>query len=310
MQFLSFFPQEEFGLEKMKSKDLVCTVCNSKRVQLTSRVKTAQIPNRLNIEWGIESIGGRSMVELLSFDYVEHYICRECYVGSWIPKVPGDAGFYESLNSLYVDKRWDKQVVCHALIKSSSILDVGSGPNPIFGSIKDRDPTNDAAIDENPFALEKMKSSGITGFDSPAEMLKTSPRFTSICALHFLEHIRNPKDYFRSLVENLLPGGDLWISVPNRDRYISNSVFDSLDVPPHHLTTWNIEALINFGKQLELVTSQIWVSKPNSQNLIKRIWRKKLKNQYFELSNIQEYLSSGRPVTGYQILIRFIKSES
>ena len=294
----------------MKSKDLVCTVCNSKKVCLTNQVEAAQIPARLNIDWGVDTIGGRSMVELLSFDYVEHYICQECFAGSWIPKVPGDADFYESLNSLYVGKRWDKHVVCGALIGSSSILDVGSGPDPIFGLMKERDLTNDAAIDENPFALNKMKKMGIAVFDSPAEMSQTSPRFTSICALHFLEHIQNPNAYFSSLVDNLIPGGDLWVSVPNRDRHISNSSFDSLDIPPHHLTTWNIRALINFGKQLEMVATQVWVSKPSSKNLMKRIWRKKLRNQYLELSDFQERKLPDGTFTGYQILIRFIKSET
>jgi len=308
----------------MNNDELTCTVCKSTKIILTKKVATSQIPIQLNLEWGLKLINDNSLNELQTFDYVSHYFCQECFAGSWIPKIPGDAKFYEALSPIYVDKRWEKSVISKSLDSAHSILDVGSGPDPIFKMIKRRNSDNDAIIEENQLVLDKMNFVGIIAYKSPIEILQTPKKFSSICALHFLEHIPNPKEYFANLVDILTPDGDMWISVPNRDRHLDNSFFESLDVPPHHLTTWNLQGLISFGEQLGLIPTRAWVSNPNSKQLLKKIWRKinpnskqllkkvlreNMETQYFEISDVinsTEFLNEFR---GYQILVRFIRIE-
>ncbi len=68
-----------------------------------------------------------------------------------------------------------------------------------------------------------------------------SEKFDVITFFEVLEHLDNPGVFFESIKKILKPEGYIAFSVPNRDRWIKESVY--FDYPPHHLTRWNTECI-------------------------------------------------------------------
>jgi hypothetical protein len=69
-------------------------------------------------------------------------------------------------------------------------------------------------------------------------------------------------------------GGSIWISVSNKDRQESSTPFEVLDTPPHHVTSWNLNALRNFVKLLDLDLVNAWATKESSNFKIIRGMRR------------------------------------
>jgi len=81
---------------------------------------------------------------------------------------------------------------------------------------------------------------------------KPKEKFDVIVFFQVLEHIDNLPDFIDSIKKLLLPGGFIAVSVPNRDRWrIRSERFftENWDLPPCHLTRWNIKALENLFKK-------------------------------------------------------------
>jgi 2-polyprenyl-3-methyl-5-hydroxy-6-metoxy-1,4-benzoquinol methylase len=235
---------------------------------------------------------------------VSHFICLDCKGGFWFPTISGDPDFYESVTSLYVDRRWDKTAVKKRVKWSNSILDVGAGPDPIFNSFKGTPTKIFVALDINPI-VNKNKSQSYIQFSRIESLVSSELRFENIVALHFLEHINNPIEYFKTLSLLLKNGGSIWISVPNKDRKERTKPFEVLDTPPHHVTSWNIESLRNFAKLLDLDLINAWASKGSSNSRIIRGIRRC--NISREFSRIVFYkvplLGMGKP-RGFQLLVQ------
>ena len=157
--------------------------------------------------------------------------------------------------------------------RSNSTLDVGSGPNPIFKRLKQSSKKNFISLDINPFVNES-ESGDHTKISDLDALIRNKMKFKQIVALHFLEHIDNPAQYFKELSLLLDSTGSIWISVPNRDRLDRVKPFESLDTPPHHVTTWNLESLENFAKLLDLEIVNAWVSKGSSNHRSIRVLRR------------------------------------
>lgn len=66
-------------------------------------------------------------------------------------------------------------------------------------------------------------------------------RFDVATGFEVLEHVDDVGAFLRELNELLVPGGYLVISVPNRERF--PRLLNEGDLPPHHFTRWNREAL-------------------------------------------------------------------
>jgi hypothetical protein len=68
--------------------------------------------------------------------------------------------------------------------------------------------------------------------------------FDALCAFQVLEHVADPLDFVRGLVQRLAPGGELVLSVPDRDGYLEHASDLILNAPPHHLARWSRLGLV------------------------------------------------------------------
>jgi SAM-dependent methyltransferase len=68
-------------------------------------------------------------------------------------------------------------------------------------------------------------------------------KFDVVTFFEVLEHQAAPLEFLRGVKKCLKPGGQIALSVPNRDRWMTGP--DVLDYPPNHFTRWNAGALKN-----------------------------------------------------------------
>jgi len=66
-------------------------------------------------------------------------------------------------------------------------------------------------------------------------------RFDTITFFEVLEHMPDPRKFFKDVRSLLSPGGYIALSVPNRSRCMNTIAY--LDHPPYHLTRWTGKAL-------------------------------------------------------------------
>ena len=84
-----------------------------------------------------------------------------------------------------------------------------------------------------------MRKRGIPATSDPLERIAAvePASFGAVCAFQLLEHVDSVDTLVASARELLVPGGRLFVSVPNRDRSAPPE-FESLDAPPHHVSRW------------------------------------------------------------------------
>ena len=68
-------------------------------------------------------------------------------------------------------------------------------------------------------------------------------KFGIVGCFQVLEHVEDPRAFLARIREALNPGGWLFVSVPNPDRYMLYFERESWDLPPHHLTRFSKNAL-------------------------------------------------------------------
>ncbi len=66
--------------------------------------------------------------------------------------------------------------------------------------------------------------------------------FNVICGFQVLEHLSEPFDYLEAIIKILAPGGSLILCVPNKESFLKYQD-NLLDMPPHHMTKWNLDTL-------------------------------------------------------------------
>jgi SAM-dependent methyltransferase len=69
-------------------------------------------------------------------------------------------------------------------------------------------------------------------------------RFDVVTAFEVLEHVEDPRGFLQTLFDWIRPGGFLALSVPYRDRWPRFGVDEAWDLPPHHLTWWSKQAIM------------------------------------------------------------------
>lgn len=66
-------------------------------------------------------------------------------------------------------------------------------------------------------------------------------KFDIISFFDVLEHLSRPRETFQQIKNILKIGGYIVLSIPNRERGVNT--FTEMDLPPHHLTQWNENAI-------------------------------------------------------------------
>jgi SAM-dependent methyltransferase len=174
------------------------------------------------------------------------YVCDRTKLRFFVPfDLAGSEKLYEELQKFdwfYMPHKWEHQIALNHLSGCRDVLEVGSG----LGSFVEdalKQGHNAQGLELNRAAVEvaKHKNLPVTSIDLE-EFAQNHPLSQdAICSFQVLEHVSKPKDFIAACLQALRTGGKLIFCVPNADSFLQYQ-YNLLDMPPHHMTQWNISA--------------------------------------------------------------------
>ncbi len=212
-------------------------------VRLLSRIPASRLiadwKNSLGIDIG--AMLGRIPEILL-------YRCQASQVDFFMPPdAAGTPEFYEGLRKFewyYMADKWEFTEALRDLAGRLRILEVGSGTG-LFVEMagKELKGARIQGIELNENAVNQAREKDLPLMQMDLEELgRRGETFDAVCGFQVLEHVNRPRELLAAMVQVLEPGGVLSLSVPNRDSFLRHQ-YNLLDMPPHHMTRWNGEAL-------------------------------------------------------------------
>ena len=184
------------------------------------------------------------------------YRCRICDLTFSDPMQAPGSEWYEGaylIRHIAVDDRIREYFrwALNRLPPACRLLDVGCGEGTFVAYARGRG--FDAwGVDFSRTSVEAgARRYGLTTLRVGAiEALRAAgPGFQAVTAFEVLEHVESPVTLLRTMRDALLPGGDLALSVPNRDRW---PLQEFSDYPPNHLTRWSEPALRRAAEEADL----------------------------------------------------------
>jgi SAM-dependent methyltransferase len=126
--------------------------------------------------------------------------------------------------------------ICGLKRKALRVLEIGCGEGVVLEELR-----NDChcwGIDFNVEALRAAKLKGLKVFETLDLLKQQNPeiRFDVVAFFHVIEHLERPLDFLMEVSGVLRPGGYIFCSIPNPNRYTLKYQREDWDYPPHHLT--------------------------------------------------------------------------
>ena len=218
-----------------------CILCTSNSVQHKGSLNVNQLKQLYHIKFGFDISN-----ELYEEKQIQYYNCKQCNLLFFDPKFAGSSTFYEQLQKnrkvYYNPDRDEFEYAKSFIAKSNSVLEIGSGNGYFANKLATKDYVG---LEYNDEAIENAKKNGVTLIKQSVEdfVKNQSKTYDIVCSFHVLEHVTNPFEFIKSSIDLLKPNGLLIISVPNNDSKLTNNLNHVLNMPPHHISRWNIASL-------------------------------------------------------------------
>jgi len=165
---------------------------------------------------------------------------------------------YKAVRALTLRQK-RKLITKHTGLSEGRILDIGAGTGFFLQEMKKRG-WEVKGLEPDPAARKVAEDTCSIRLEEPAELF-TLPRqsFHVITLWHVLEHVHDLRDYLGAFQHVLLPGGKLFIAVPNHASFDAGrygEFWAAYDVPRHlyHFSPKSMESMMkNAGFRLEKI---------------------------------------------------------
>lgn len=239
-----------------------CFLCDSRVALPLDRLT----PRELELTWfhlGVK-FGPEAAALFDGIAAVELCECTQCGFRYFHPVVPGNGGFYANLQRQFRDYY---PRTCPAFARALSlarkeqireVMDLGCGAGYFLDAAR-TEGLSTHGLDLNPDAAADCTERGHDVQCCTAEIYAaTRPerKFALVTAFEVLEHVPDPRAFFREAAALVAPGGYLALAVPNEAGVHGWCSLEPHQWPPHHLTRWRARDLARLGEahQLEVVT--------------------------------------------------------
>lgn len=246
-----------------------CPVCGGEAPQ-TALLDAALIGARLKDELGAAvprtiAIPGYTMRQ-----------CRACTLVFADPMQAGDAAYYKWVTSFphyHAEDRWEWGVVRRLLAERgpTKLLELGCGEGRFLASLGDVKNVDAEGIDLSQADVAAARGRGVKARClSLEDALREPARFDVIFMSHVLEHVEQPLAIVEGCKHLLRPGGEIVFSVPYSPTSREYRALDIMNLPPHHLTRWNMASLTRLAEQAGL---RLFYEMRKPKSLLKRALR-------------------------------------
>ena len=189
----------------------------------------------------------------------------------------------------YNSNRWEWSKIVELLNSTESkeydYLEIGCGSGIFLNIMHNLDRCNAYGIDMSPEPVLECKSKGLNAICGLIEDASFENKFKYVGAYHILEHVEDPVDLVKKMLDLITNDGSVFISTPYSPMSIESNWHDPLNYPPHHLTRWNYKA---YKKLAKISNCEIEFYFPKTNSLLKRT-ALSLKLQIFGTKKITKY---------------------
>lgn len=236
------------------NSDKLCPICQTKLVDQGQEYSVEELFDLWNVGFSDQVlIDHKSQSE-----YTSLFECPECGLGIFLPIIYGTSGFYSELQNktnYYENDKWDFDEAIKDLVGLKNILEIGCGPGNFLARCKYLG-LECFGSEYNDDASRLAKEKGIDILNQ-SQLDAKSGSFDAVLSFHVLEHVSDPLLFLKLHVSMVKTGGKICISVPNQDgplKYINPCI---MNMPPHHLTRWNIVTFKKIAKKLNLEIERV-----------------------------------------------------
>ncbi len=225
----------------MDKKTSNCILCKSDKLRLEQRLNTNDLKVLYNKRIGIDISN-----ELNNHEYLNYYKCNPCGLYFFDPDFAGSEVFYEDLQNhrkvYYNPNRAEFEYVKTKINEKDSVLEIGSGSGFFAEKLKT---SKYLGLEYNDKAIEEAAKKGIKLLKKSIESFSksTEETFDVVCSFHVLEHVTDPYAFIKASVDILNKNGQLIIAVPFNESKLTNNINHVLNLPPHHITRWDLYTL-------------------------------------------------------------------
>ncbi len=233
-----------------------CPVCDSLSTSLVFSVSV----ERLILEWQ-RQFGINICPETRDIQNADLFECTVCHVRFFKPdRLAGSISLYTQLEKFdwyYMPWKWEHDMAINDLQGCRTVLEIGCG----LGDFVARAGTLGwiaEGIDLNDSAIETARGRGVPVRRLDLQEAARTRRscYDAVCSFQVLEHVPNPREFLELSCELVRPGGKLLLGVPNADSFIKHQ-FNLLDMPPHHMTRWPVQAMASLPRWFPLQLEHI-----------------------------------------------------
>jgi len=232
-----------------------CPACGAPGASEIDSVRTADLA-ALYRQRGIEVAAYLEAAQVIA-----RLRCAVCDLGYFAPPCPGDAHFYQQLQTqswYYQDSKPEYAYAAPFVRAGQRVLEVGCGKGA-FGSYL-APGTIYRGLEFNDEAVRRALDAGLDVRREPVEEhAAVHPGlYDVVCSFQVLEHVPAPGSFIHACVGALAPGGRLIVAVPAEDSFLALAANAPLNMPPHHVLRWSDRALRNLAEREGLLVEALW----------------------------------------------------
>ena len=234
---------------------VACLLCHSRQVAQLDTVQLDQLrrlyEKRLKLEIQNETVG---------FDRIVFYRCEDCDLRFFYPPITGSEAFYESLQAspwYYRESKPEYDYALQVLRDSHHVLEIGSGKGA-FAKLLDKPGYLGLELSQAAARWAEAEGAQVVNQSLEEHAQEHPGEYDGLCAFQVLEHVADPASLLYSGQICLKPGGQLVLSVPSADSYVSMVTNGPLNMPPHHVTWWTDRCLQNVADLFGLELVDLW----------------------------------------------------
>lgn len=163
--------------------------------------------------------------------------------------------FYDAITSKFTGGRWEFGVAAKVLAErfpdGYSLLDLGCGAGAFLTHLPAE--AKITAVDSSTSQIDEAKRQCPSANFVCGTLEDVTGQFDAITLFHVVEHVTDPLALLRECFVRLAPNGVICFSVPLSPTIWDYGRYpDPFNLPPHHLTTWNLRALSALAVQLNM----------------------------------------------------------
>lgn len=205
--------------------------------------------------------------------------CADCALVYADPMQAGGAVLYDWLTSFpkyHAQGRWEwariKDVLA-AEARPLRLLELGAGQGDFLETLKDLPRVTAQGIDLSESSVKKAQARGLDVRRESLEqvIVEAAGTYDAVVLSHVLEHVATPGALMGAVRNLLAPRGRILFSLPYSPMSREYLHDDVMNLPPHHMTRWNISALEGLARVTGL-DLETWMPKAKAP------WKRALKH--------------------------------